>query len=191
MESLGYPGIILVIFLENVFPPIPSEVILPFAGYLIAQGIFDFTQVVLAATLGAVLGAWVLYMAGQYLGMERIYFFVRKYGKFLTVREENVRKAEEWFTRYGSWTVFFCRMVPILRSLISIPAGLARMSLPVFVGYTAGGTFLWNLALVGSGVLLGAAWPIVSEWVSLYQNAVLFVGILVILGCVFWRLRCR
>src|SRR5690606_40170323 len=118
------PGIILVVLLENLFPPIPSEVILPFAGFLTTAGALTLPGVIAASTTGSVLGAIALYFVGNGFGRERIYRIVDRYQRLLTVTPEHVQRAEDWFTRYGAHTVFFCRMIPIMRSIISIPAGL-------------------------------------------------------------------
>lgn len=175
IEQWGYVGLVAVVALENLFPPIPSEVVLPFAGFMTTYGPLSLPWVVVAATAGSVLGALILYAVGRALGRERVYGFVRRYGRYLSVSEEQVRQAEEWFARYGSWTVFFGRMVPIIRSLISIPAGITAMEPVAFVTYTVLGTTLWNIALVGAGAALGAAWPLVERWVRYYQNAVIAI----------------
>lgn len=175
IQAYGYPGILLIVLIENLFPPIPSEIILPFAGFLVSRGVLTMPGVVIAATMGSVLGALVLYMAGRWFGRERIYLVVTRYGRILTVSERDVQRTEEWFQRYGTWTVFFCRMIPIMRSLISIPAGLVAMDVLVFTFYTTVGTLIWNILLVGIGAALGAAWPLLSTWIGYYQDAVLVV----------------
>lgn len=185
MQAFGYPGILFVVLIENLFPPIPSEIVLPFAGFMTTRGSLTLFGVLTAATLGSVLGAIALYWVGQSVGRDRIYHIAARFGRILRVSERDVRRSEDWFQRYGTWTVFFCRMVPIMRSLISIPAGLVRMNLWVFIAYTAVGSLLWNLLLVGVGAALGTAWPMVTTWVGYYQNAVLVgvVGILAVAGC--------
>ena len=147
--------------------------------------------VVLAATLGSVLGALALYTVGAIVGRERVYFIVRRYGRFLTVREDHVERAEDWFDRYGRWTVFFARMVPILRSIISIPAGLTRMPLLPFIAYTIAGTLIWNVLLVGAGVILGAAWPEIVRWIDYYQNLVIVAGVAVVAYWLWLQIRPR
>ena len=191
MEALGYPGIVLVILIENLFPPIPSEIVLPFAGFMTTQGSLTLFGVVLASTLGSVLGAVALYAVGLWFGRERIYWIVRRYGRWLTVTEADVQRTEDWFERYGMWTVFFCRMVPIMRSLISIPAGLVRMNMGLFVVYTAIGSAIWNLVLAGLGAVLGAAWEQVSHWVGLYQEVVVAVLLLAAAAFLLYRLLQR
>ncbi len=191
MESLGYWGIVAIVALENLFPPIPSELVLPFAGFLTTTGPMNAPGVVLAATLGSVLGALALYTVGAIVGRERVYFIVRRYGRFLTVREDHVERAEDWFDRYGRWTVFFARMVPILRSIISIPAGLTRMPLLPFIAYTIAGTLIWNVLLVGAGVILGAAWPEIVRWIDYYQNLVIVAGVAVVAYWLWLQIRPR
>lgn len=191
MEALGYPGIVLIVLVENLFPPIPSEVILPFAGFMTTQGTVHLAGVIAASTTGSLLGAIALYFIGAWFGRERLYRFVERYQRLLTVTPDHVRQAENWFQRYGAYTVFFCRMVPIMRSLISIPAGLVRMNLLSFSLYTALGALLWNSLLAGFGALLGASWPLVTRWVEYYQNLVMVVGALLALALlvVVWRRR--
>ncbi|MGE5591038.1 MAG: DedA family protein [Bacillota bacterium] len=191
MQTFGYPGIVLVVLIENLFPPIPSEVVLPFAGFLTTYGGLTVPGVAAAATLGSTLGATALYWIGMWLGRERIYRTVQRFGRALTVSERDVLRAEDWFQRHGTWTVFFCRMIPVLRSLISIPAGLVRMRLSVFIVYTALGSLVWNLLLIGLGAALGAAWPAVTAWLAYYRNLVFVVvaAVLLTIGFMRWRRR--
>lgn len=189
MEALGYPGIVLVVLMENLFPPIPSEVILPFAGFMTTTTPMSIAGVIAAATAGSLLGGLALYALGAWFGAERIEKFVARFQKYLTVTPEHIRKAQDWFERYGVYTVVFCRMVPIMRSIISIPAGLVRMNLVTFVFYTLIGSLIWNGTLVGVGAALGASWPVVSHWVGLYQDVVKVIGILAAVALVVWVFR--
>lgn len=191
MEALGYPGIVLIVLVENLFPPIPSEVILPFAGFMTTQGTVHLVGVVAASTAGSALGAMALYFIGAWFGRERLYRFVERFQRILTVTPEHVRQAEDWFERYGGYTVFFCRMVPIMRSLISIPAGLVRMNLLSFTLYTSLGALIWNTLLAGVGALLGASWPLVTRWVGYYQDLVIVLGAAfgLVLLVTIWRRR--
>jgi len=191
IQSLGYPGIVFIMVLENVFPPIPSEVILPFAGFLTTRGTFSLAGAVAAATLGSVLGALALYTMGTLFGRERIYRFVGRYGRYFRVNEKDVLQAERWFHRYGPGAVFFGRMLPIVRSLISIPAGLSQMKMPTFVMYTVAGTMLWNIFLVAVGAALGTAWARAAIWVDHYQLVAIGVMALLILGILCAQLRRR
>lgn len=181
METLGYPGVATIVLLENLFPPIPSEVVLPFSGYMTTTGTISIVGVIIAATLGSLLGAIALYSIGNWFGRERIYRIVTRYQRYLRVKPEHVARAESWFEQYGSRTVFICRMVPIMRSLISIPAGLVRMNLLRFSLYTLFGSLVWNTTLILIGALLGASWPLVAAWVG-YFKTVTVIAIIATIG---------
>lgn len=189
MQAYGYPGLVFIVLVENLFPPIPSEIVLPFAGFMTAQGALTLPGAVLAATMGSVLGAIALYWVGLWFGRERIYAIVERYGRILTISTADVQKTEDWFGKYGPLTVFFCRMVPVMRSLISIPAGLVQMRMPMFIFYTTVGSLIWNLVLVGLGAILGTAWPLVSQWVSYYQDVVLVILVALLLVGLFLLIR--
>ncbi|NLN28237.1 MAG: DedA family protein [Firmicutes bacterium] len=182
MEQLGYVGIFVIVLLENLIPPIPSEVVLPFAGFMTQQGVVSVAGVVVAATLGSVAGALVLYWVGALVGSWRIYRFVARHQRWLTIRPEHLTQAGNWFDTYGTVTVFLCRMVPIMRSVISIPAGLVRMPMGRFVVYTFLGSAVWNTALVVAGAILGASWREILRWLDYYRNVVLIVAVLVGVG---------
>ncbi len=176
--TLGYPGLAFVMFLENVFPPIPSEIILPLAGFMTTAqnttGVkFNLWAVVLVGCLGSVAGAWVFYGLARWLGEDRTRFLFRKVGKFLLLKEEDFDRALVWFKKYKGPVIFFGRLIPIIRSLISIPAGIAKMNPLTFTLFTAVGTALWSLVLALAGRLLGESWPVVSEFIDKYQNFVL------------------
>ncbi|HSP46826.1 MAG TPA: DedA family protein [Clostridiaceae bacterium] len=170
MEKYGYLGTFLLIFIENIFPPIPSEVILTFGGFMTRSTSMTVFGMVIAATLGSVLGAVTLYYLGHLLNRDRLVEIVTKYGSVLRVKVSDIDKAESWFIRYGNRTVFFCRMVPILRSLISIPAGMAEMKFQLFLFYTTLGTLIWNVILVSAGALLGENWERVLEFMDVYSS---------------------
>ncbi|HYF79765.1 MAG TPA: DedA family protein [Symbiobacteriaceae bacterium] len=189
MEAFGYSGIVLIVLLENLFPPIPSEVVLPFGGFMTTTGTVTIAGVVAASTLGSLLGAIALYWIGAWFGQERIYQFVDRYQRYLSVTPKQLQQAERWFAETGTQTVFFCRMVPIMRSIISLPAGLVRMNLLTFSVYTLLGSLIWNTGLVVVGALLRASWPLVSEWVGYYQNLVVAVCILAVAVLIVQRLR--
>jgi membrane protein DedA with SNARE-associated domain len=180
VSTMGYPGLILVMFLENVFPPIPSEVILPLAGSLALEGRFTLLGVTVMGSIGSMAGALVFYGLGYLFGEDRVRVLMRRYGRWLMLSEEDFDRALTWFDRYGEKVIFFGRMVPIVRSLISIPAGIAEMNLGYFGAYTAVGTALWSFLLAFAGYLLGKSWALVSEWVSRYEKAALVIGILVV-----------
>ncbi len=182
IESLGYTGIVAFIFLENVFPPIPSEVILPFAGFLVEQGELTLIGVALAGTLGSVLGALPLYWLGRYWNQEKLKRFFAGKGKWFMVSEENVDNSFDRFQRHGSWAVFFCRMIPGLRSLISIPAGTFGMPMSKFLILTTAGTFLWTLLLTWIGTVLGENY----EKIAPYLDAISWTVVVVFLGTIAW-----
>lgn len=191
MEEFGYWGVFLMILLENIFPPIPSEIVLAFGGFMTTKSELSIMGVIIAATLGAVAGAVILYYLGKLMNVERLEMIVERFGSILRTKKEDIHKANRWFHRYGIWTVFFCRMVPILRSLISIPAGMAKMNLLTFLLFTTVGSMIWNVILVNVGAALGASWSKVLEYMSIYQDVVLvIILILAIIGLV-WFIRAR
>ena len=191
ISTLGYPGLTLIMFLENVFPPIPSEIVLPLAGSLTLTDRFTILWVVIWGMVGSLLGALFFYVLGMWLGEERVRWLVGKYGKWAMLSTDDFDKAVDWFNRFGDFVIFFGRMVPVVRSLVSIPAGMARMNMVSFVLYTIAGTSLWNFVLALAGRLLGASWPVVAEWIGVYQNVVLLLGALVVVAFIGYRLRQR
>lgn len=191
IDALGYPGVAALIFLENLFPPIPSEAILPLAGFLAGQGRMVLPLVIVAATLGAVAGALVLYALGAWFGDRRIRWLVNRYGRWLALTEDDLDLANGWFDRHGGKAVLLCRLLPIVRSLISIPAGLRRMPLSVFILYTALGAGLWNSVLVVAGWWLGENWEEVGDYVSYLEYPVIIAVILAIAWYVWKRLLNR
>ncbi|MBY9081427.1 DedA family protein [Paenibacillus sp. HN-1] len=172
MEQFGYIGIFLLLALENVFPPIPSEVILPFGGFMTTTSHLTISGVVLSATLGSVLGAIILYAIGRMMSVERMERLVEKYGRLLRVKKEDVRRADAWFDRYGYWTVLFCRMIPLIRSLISVPAGMSGMKMGPFLILTAIGSLAWNVLLVLIGAALGESWHEIGAYMEVYSNII-------------------
>lgn len=188
LNTLGYPGIAFLMFLENVFPPIPSELIMPLAGFTATLGELSLLGVILAGTLGSLLGQLPLFYLGRFVHEARLKRWADRYGKWLAVSGEDVAKADDWFDRHGSKAVFFCRLIPGVRSLISIPAGMSGMSLLPFLLYTALGTAIWSGLLAYLGSVLGRNYTVVERYVGPVGYAVL--GVLV-LGPVFWVLRRR
>lgn len=176
IAALGYVGLALLLIAENLFPPIPSEVVLPLAGFLVGRGDLVFWQALLAATFGSVAGALILYALGRYGGRK----LVLRYGKFLHVDEDRLDQADGWFRRYGDWVVLFARVVPLARSVVSIPAGTMKMPAIRFTVLTALGSLAWNTLLIGAGVILGANWQVVETWVGSYSNVVLVVAALAV-----------
>lgn len=197
ISALGYWGIVLVMALENVFPPIPSELVMPFAGFLVVcqeqpeissacqRSSFTLWGVILAGTVGSILGAIILYYFGYFANEAWIRTFIRRFGRFLWVSEADLDKALNYFNRYGDSVIFFGRLVPLVRSLISIPAGMAGMPLPRFLFFTALGTAVWSGLLATAGYLLGQNWEKVLGWVEIYQNVFLGIVGVALLGLIF------
>lgn len=177
MRLIGAPGVGVATALETVFPPIPSEVVLPLAGFTASQGHYTVVSAVVWATAGSLVGALVLYYAGVSWGVERL---CRLAERLPLVGPEDVQRSVDWFDRHGATAVFFGRFVPGVRSLVSIPAGIHRMPLLPFIAYTTLGSLLWNAALIGAGYELGSRWHAVERYVGDVSNALYLV-----LGAVF------
>ncbi|MGW0433419.1 DedA family protein [Micromonospora sp. NPDC003197] len=172
MERLGGPGAGLAVALENLFPPIPSEVILPLAGFTASQGEMSLVGAIGWTTLGSVLGALALYYVGALLGRERVRAIA---AKLPLIKVSDIDRTEAWFVRHGVKAVFFGRMIPIFRSLISIPAGVERMRVTTFLLYTTLGSLIWNTVFVLSGYLLGESWHLVEGYAGVLQKVVIVV----------------
>jgi membrane protein DedA with SNARE-associated domain len=185
IESTGYLGIVFLMFLENVFPPIPSELIMPLAGFLAAEGKQNLAAIIIAGTVGSVLGALPLYYAGVLLGEQRLKAFAGKHGRWLTVSTEDLDRAKQWFEQHGGLAVLICRLVPGLRSLISIPAGIAKMNIAAFLCYSAIGAGLWTTLLASAGYLLGAKFEDVGKYLNPASYIVLAAIVVIYLRRVF------
>ncbi|QED49266.1 DedA family protein [Cytobacillus dafuensis] len=172
MNQFGYIGIMLLIALENIFPPIPSEVILTFGGFMTTTTDLSITGVVVFSTIGSVGGAVILYGIGRLIDVERMERIIEKWGHILRLTKKDIHKAEDWFNKYGVWTVFFCRLVPLIRSLISIPAGMSHMNIWLFLIFTTLGTTIWNVILVNIGAAVGASWEDIVKYMDVYSNIV-------------------
>ena len=175
IEQLGYLGVALLVVLENVFPPIPSEIVLPFAGFVAQQGSDSVVLMILAATVGSVIGALIMYWIAAIIGDERLHTFTRRFGKWVQIREADLTRAEEWFDRHAMSAVLVGRCVPLIRSVVSIPAGFRRMELIPYIAYTFLGSLVWNIALVGAGAVLGENWERVEPVVATFQWIVIVV----------------
>lgn len=186
MEAIGAPGAGLLVALENLFPPLPSEVILPLAGFTASQGNFSLFGAIFWTTLGSVIGAIALYWIGVALGRRRLRAIV---DKMPLVDLDDLDRTEAWFERHGKATVFFGRMVPIFRSLISIPAGIERMSFPLFVVLSAAGSLIWNTIFVVAGYFLGENWHIAEQYAGVFSRVVLVAVVLFIIWWVVRRVR--
>ncbi|UYM07846.1 DedA family protein [Solicola gregarius] len=188
MEKLGVAGAGIAIALENLFPPLPSEIILPLAGFTASRGEFNLVAVIIATTIGSVVGAAVLYYVGVLFGRDRLRAIV---DKLPLVKLQDVDRAEAWFARHGRKAVFFGRMIPIFRSLISIPAGLERMGLPTFLGLTTAGSLIWNSIFVIAGYRLGERWDEVEKYVGAFQNVVIAVVVVAVVAFIAVRVLRR
>lgn len=170
LEQFSYIGIFLLMALENVFPPIPSEVILTFSGFMTTYTTLSIPGVIISATMGSVIGAIVLYGIGYYLELEKIEVLVDRWGHILRLKREDIARANVWFDKYGYWTIFLCRMVPLVRSLISVPAGMTKMNVWLFLLFTTLGTLIWNVALVMLGAFLGQSWEEILTFMDMYST---------------------
>jgi membrane protein DedA with SNARE-associated domain len=175
METLGYPGIALIMLAENLFPPIPSELVMPLAGFLVANRTFTFPAAIIAGTVGSVAGAAVLYYIGHWAGEPILRPFIRNYGKWFLLSEADLDKSLAVFAKHGDVMVFTGRVIPLIRSLISLPAGMNRMPFPRFLILTTIGSAIWTTLLTVAGYILGANWSRVVEFISQYQKVVLVV----------------
>lgn len=187
MESLGGLGVAFLIALENLFPPLPSEIILPLAGFTASQGTsFGLVSAIVWATAGSLVGAWALYGIARLIGRER----TRAIFNWLPlVKMSDVDKTEEWFHKHDQSTVFFGRMLPIFRSLISLPAGVIKMNLAWFTLLTTAGAAIWNTVLVGAGYVLGENWHLVEQYVGILSYVVAAVVVVLLVWWVVKRLR--
>jgi membrane protein DedA with SNARE-associated domain len=191
--QLGYPGVGAVMLIENVFPPIPSEVVMPFAGFLVGRGELSFVGILVAGTLGSVLGALLLYYVGMWVGDGVVRGFLRRYGKWIMTSEADYNRALRFFDRYGSAVVFFGRLIPLVRSIISIPAGANHMPLPRFLLFTTLGAALWSGALAYAGVVMGENWHQIISLIDRYQTLTIIVAVVAAVllagGWLFRRLK--
>jgi membrane protein DedA with SNARE-associated domain len=178
MENGGYLMVAAMMFLENVFPPIPSELVMPLAGYAAQQGDMNIWLVVLFGTLGSLGGALFWYYVGLWLGCDRLKRFAQRHGRLLTLTPDEIDQADAWFDSHGASAVFFGRLIPTVRTLISVPAGISDMTLRRFLVYTAAGTVLWTGILAFSGWFLGSQYEVVGAYLGPVSNVVAAVIIL-------------
>ena len=190
IEQTGYLGVAFLMFVETIFPPIPSEVIMPVAGVAAGQGRMNFYAVVASGTAGAMLGNITWYLAARALGIERLHPFIDKYGHWLTVNWAEVERAERWFRVNGPFFVFLGRMLPTVRSLVSVPAGLLKMRFKTFVIASTVGTAGWTTLLAGAGYKLGENYGDIDQIIGPASNAILAILALTYLWRV-WRQRRR
>lgn len=194
MGQFGYLGVFLLIAIENIFPPIPSEVVLLFGGFMTTYTQLNIIGMVIASTLGSLVGAIVLYYIGRILNKERLKKILSgKIGIVLRIKNEDIDKADHWFDTKGNKTVFFCRFIPIVRSLISVPAGMSQMPMGKFLIYTTAGSVIWNTVLIVAGNLVGEKWEDILQIFSDYSHITLVVLVIIfIVGViVFYRSKSK
>jgi membrane protein DedA with SNARE-associated domain len=186
MTSLGYWGIGLLMFLENLFPPIPSELIMPLAGFTVSQGRMNFSLAVLAGTVGTMAGTFAWYYLGRIVNYQRLENWANRYGKWIGVTVIEIDRVNNWFNKHGNKAVFFGRMVPGIRTLISLPAGMNKMPIGSFTLYSTMGTLIWTLALTTAGFLLGDNYDMIEKYLAPISKLVLFglIGLLI-----YWLFR--
>ena len=191
MEQFGYLGVFLLIAIENIFPPIPSEAVLLFGGFMTTQAQLNIVIMIITATLGSLVGGIVLYFVGKIFNKERLKKMISgKIGKLLRLKVEDIDKADKWFDEKGNKTVFFCRFIPIVRSLISIPAGMSEMPFGKFLLYTTAGSAIWNTVLLTIGNQLGENWANMITVFEQYSHITLIVlAIIFVLGGLlfYWK----
>ena len=191
MEQFGYLGVFLLIAIENIFPPIPSEAVLLFGGFMTTHAELNIILMIMFATLGSVVGAIALYYLGKVFNKERLKKFVSgKIGKILRLKTEDIDKADKWFDEKGNKTVFFCRFIPIVRSLISIPAGMSEMPMGKFLMYTISGSAIWNTVLLIIGNIVGENWANMLGIFEQYSHITLAVlAIVFVIGGLlfYWK----
>ena len=183
IASWSYLGIFLLMVAENIFPPIPSELIMPFAGYVAARGELNAVGVLVAGMLGSLAGTSAWYLAARLLGLERFTWLCNKLGRVATLSESDIDQAHHWFERYGPLAVFVGRLIPAIRTLISVPAGLAAMPFWQFLAISAAGTLVWTAILTGAGFVLHESYHIVEAWVDPVSTAV----IILVIAIYIWR----
>ncbi len=204
INQFGYFGVALLVVIENVFPPIPSEIVLPFAGFVaqqsasaanaavgVAQSDTSVIGMMIAATVGSVVGALILYFVSAAIGPERLRAFVERFGKWFGVKSADLVRAEAWFDRRSTAAVLVGRCVPLIRSIVSIPAGFRRMKLTSFILLTAVGSAVWNIALIGAGAVLGDQWERVGEYVGVFQWLVIGAILVLLARFVVSRVKSR
>jgi len=192
INQFGYFGILFLIAIENLFPPIPSEVILTFGGFMTTKTTMEPSFVVLVSTAGSLIGAIILYGIGRILSPERLRKIVEgKIGRILHFKSEDIDKSVIWFQKKGKLTVLFCRCIPIVRSLISIPAGMAKMNLGLFFVLTTIGSLVWNTLLVYLGVAAGASWERIAGYFDTFSTITLFALIGIFIIAAFWFYKSR
>lgn len=186
VENWGYLGIFSAMVLENVIPPIPSEVIMPLAGFYVGQGKLNFVLVVLAGLLGTVVGALPWYGVGRLVNEERLRHWLERRGRWVGVSPRELDDSRAWFQRHGAAVVFWGRLIPAIRTLISVPAGIEMMPFGPFLFWTTAGSLIWNLALTAAGWMLGRNWTLVLGWVKPFERVINLLIVVAVLAVLVW-----
>lgn len=189
IDSMGYIGVTFLVTLEVVIPIIPSEIILPFSGFTASQGELSFVGVLVASTLGALLGALIIYYVAKLIGWERVDYITNRFGKYVGVKQKDIDKAGEYFDKYSNWVVLFGRFIPGVRSVVAIPAGLRSMPIFTFILLTIIGSFIWNLGLVTAGYLLGENYDRIEGYISPVSKIVLATIIIYVAYWVYTKYK--
>ena len=184
MEKLGYLGIAFLMFLDNIFPPIPSEIIMPSAGYTASKGDLSLIGVIIAGSAGSLIAAMILYWIGRKIPEQRLFSFIEHYGKFLRIKVTDLEKALDWFNQHGHKIVFFGRMIPAVRSLISIPAGMSKMPFGKFMAYSAFGTIIWTTFLAFLGYHLSED----QALMSLIMQRASYIILAIVILYIIWKM---
>ncbi|OGQ48568.1 MAG: alkaline phosphatase [Deltaproteobacteria bacterium RIFCSPLOWO2_02_FULL_47_10] len=182
ISALGYTGIALMMAIESACIPLPSEIIMPFSGFLVSQGQFTLFGTALAGAIGCVIGSIAAYAVGRYGGRS----FIWKYGRYILISHHDVEMADRWFTRYGQWVVFFSRLLPVIRTFISLPAGISKMRFIPFIIYTFLGSLPWCYLLSYIGYRLGEKWDTLGIYFHKFDTA---IGMIIIAGAIWWIWR--
>jgi len=191
IEKIGYLGVALLVGLENVIPIIPSEIVQPYAGFVAQRDNKSVVLMIIVATIGSVLGSLVMYGIAAWIGPVRLRVFIARYGKFVGVSEHELTRAEEWFDRNAVVSVLIGRCVPLIRSVVSIPAGFRKMKLIPYIICTFIGSLLWNIFLIGAGAMLGDNWESVTKYMSAIQYVVVAAIFVVVVRFVWTHLKRR
>lgn len=186
MNQFGYFGVFFMIAIENIFPPIPSEVILLFGGFMTTYTNLNILMMVISATLGSLFGALLLYYVGKIFNKEKLKKIVSgKVGRMLRLKTTDIDKADNWFDTKGNKTVFFCRFIPLVRSLISIPAGMSEMPICRFIVYTLFGSLIWNIVLIALGSIVGENWTSILNILNTYSHVVVIILIIIFISLIW------
>src|SRR5579862_769565 len=185
IASLGYAGVMLMMAIESACIPLPSEVIMPFSGYLVSTGRFELQLVAIAGAIGCLLGSYVAYYVGAFGGR----WFLLRYGRWVLIAPHEIELADHFFDRWGAPAVFFSRMLPVVRTFIAFPAGVARMRLLPFTFYTLAGSYLWCLALAYFGMKLGQHWNAVAPYFHRFDTVIVIVIVVGAVAILYNRIR--